>query len=176
MSPLSVRLFHRSFRTAGIVLLATLFAGAAVAQDAVRAPAPAVLITGKVHAADSAKGFALTAAVLEKLPQKSFTTNAPWTKAPQTYTGVLLRDLLAHLGASGSQLQATALNDYAATIPVDDARQFDVIVAYKIDGQPIPVRDRGPLLIMYPFDSKPELQHRRYYERSIWQLKSVNVQ
>ncbi len=159
-----------------ILLAAVLGAGAALAQAPPRAPAPAVLVTGKVHAADSAKGFALTAAVLEKLPQRSFTTNAPWTKAPQTYTGVLLRDLLAHLGASGTQLQAIAHNDYASTIPVDDARQFDVIVAYKIDGQLIPVRDRGPLLIMYPFDAKPELQHRRYYERSVWQLKMVNVQ
>ncbi len=167
---------NRAGRAAGLLLVTCLLAGPALAQEPTRVPASAVLVTGKVHAADSAKGFALTAAVLEKLPQKSFTTNAPWTKAPQTYTGVLLRDLLAHLGASGTQLQATALNDYAATIPVDDARQFDVIVAYKIDGQLIPVRDRGPLLIMYPFDAKPELQNRRYYERAIWQLKSVNVQ
>ncbi len=166
--------FHS--RAAGLLLVAGLLAGTALAQEPVRAQAPTVLITGKVHAAHSPKGFALTAAVLEKLPQKSFTTNAPWTKAPQTYTGVLLRDVLVHLGASGTQLQAIALNDYAATIPVEDARQFDVIVAYKIDGQSIPVRDRGPLLIMYPFDAKPELQHRRFYERAVWQLKSVNVQ
>lgn len=176
---MSLYFFHslnRSRRAAGITLLVGLLAGVAFAQEAVRATPPPVMVTGKVYAADSAKGFALTAAVLEKLPQKSFTTNAPWTKAPQTYTGVLLRDVLAHLGASGTQVQATALNDYAITIPVDDARQFDVIIAYKIDGQLIPVRDRGPLLVMYPFDARPELQRRHYYERAIWQLKSLSVQ
>ena len=79
---------------------------------------------------------------------------------------MLLRDVLAHFGATGTQLQVTALNDYAISIPVDDARLFDVIVAYKIDGQPVAVRDRGPMLVMYPFDARPELQHRRYYERA----------
>lgn len=89
---------------------------------------------------------------------------------------MLLRDLLTHLGASGTHVHATALNDYAITLPVEDARQFDVIVAYRIDGQLIPVRDRGPLLIIYPFDARRELQNRRYYERSIWQLKTLNVE
>lgn len=166
-------LLRLSRRAVGTALVAGLFSGLTFAQGL---PAPQVLVTGNIKAADSAKGFTLTAAVLEKLPQKTFTTNAPWTKAPQTYTGVLLRDVLAHLGSTGTQVQATALNDYAAAIPVEDARQFDVIVAYKIDGQLIPVRDRGPLLIMYPFDDQPELRHRRYYERSIWQLKALRVQ
>lgn len=170
------RLLRLSWRTVGTALAAGLFAVAVCGQEA-RAPAvPTVFVTGKIQPADSAKGFALTVSVLEKLPQKSFSSNAPWTKAPQTYTGVLLRDLLAHLGATGTQVHATALNDYAITLPVEDARLFDVIVAYKVDGQLIPVRDRGPLLIMYPFDARPELQNRRYYERAIWQIKALSVQ
>lgn len=176
MSLHSLRLPNPASWAGGILLAASLLAGAAFAKDPVRGLQPAVLVTGKVQAADSANGFVLTAAVLEKLPQHSFSTHAPWTKVSQTYSGVLLRDLMAHLGASGTQLQVAALNDYAITIPLEDAQKFDVLVAYKVDGQLIPVRDRGPLLVMYPFDAKPELQHRRYYERSIWQVKSINVQ
>lgn len=150
---------------------------AALAQEAGKVPAsPPVIVTGKLSAADSANGILLTPALLEKLPQHSFTTNAPWTKQPHTYTGVLLRDLLAHLGARATTIQATALNDYAISIPVEDGRQFNVIVAYKVDGKPISVRDKGPMLVMYPFDSNPQLQHRNYYERSIWQLKALNLQ
>lgn len=174
--PLIPSLSHRFVRAAGLFVAACLALGAAWAQGAMRTETPAVIVTGKVRMPDGTKDIALTASVLEQLPQRTITTNAPWTKEPQAYTGVLLRDLLAHLGATGTSLQVTALNDYAASIPVEDARRFDVIVAHKVNGKPIPVRDRGPLLVMYPFDSIPELQNRSYYERAIWQVKSVHVQ
>jgi hypothetical protein len=47
------------------------------------------------------------------------------------------------------------------------------MVAYAINDQPISVRTKGPLFVVYPFDSKPELQSNLYYERSIWQLKAL---
>jgi hypothetical protein len=40
----------------------------------------------------------------------------------------------------------------------------------------IPVRTKGPLFIVYPFDSKAELRSATYYERSAWQLKSLTVE
>lgn len=173
--PLISSLVLRLVRNAGVLMFAGLAGGIACGQEAPH-PAPAAVITTGKAPVEGGKSVSLTAAMLEQLPQKTITTNAPWTKGPQTYTGVLLRDLLASLGITGTRLQVTALNDYAATIPVEDARRFDVIVAYQINGKPIPVRDRGPLLVMYPFDARPELQNRSYYERAIWQIKSVHVQ
>lgn len=114
-------------------------------------------------------------AALEALPQRTFRTNSPWTKQPRAYTGPLLRDVLAAAGAQGTQLHALALNEYQVEIPFDDARRFDVIVAHRIDGKPIPVRKLGPLFVIYPFDETAELRSPRYYERSIWQLKSIAV-
>jgi hypothetical protein len=32
------------------------------------------------------------------------------------------------------------------------------------------------LFIVYPFDAKKELQQKTYYERSIWQLKAIEVE
>jgi hypothetical protein len=113
---------------------------------------------------------------LGRLPQRSFTTNTPWTKEPHRYTGPLLRDVLDAVGAQGSQLRATALNDYRVVIPVEDARQHDVIIAVLVDGNPLPVRSRGPLFVIYPFDEKPELRKGAYYERSIWQLRSIEIE
>jgi hypothetical protein len=37
------------------------------------------------------------------------------------------------------------------------------------------VREKGPLFIIYPFDSAPELKNARYYSRSAWQLKAIEV-
>ncbi|WP_296356746.1 molybdopterin-dependent oxidoreductase [Ramlibacter sp.] len=133
-----------------------------------------LVISGKV--AGPADGVPLDMAALEGLPQHSFTTGTPWSKAPQKFTGPLLRDVLRLAKAQGTSLKAMALNDYQVTIPVEDAQRETLIVALRIDGKPIPVRERGPLFVIYPFDSKPQLQSQRYYERSIWQLKSIKVE
>ena len=83
---------------------------------------------------------------------------------------------LAAVKSSGKTLTALALNDYKTTIPAEDANLFDVIVAHKIDDMAISVRTKGPLFIIYPFDSKPELKASKYYGRSAWQLKSIKVE
>ena len=54
--------------------------------------------------------------------------------------------------------------------------KFKVIVARLMDDKPIPVREKGPLFVVYPFDSSAELRTSTYYERSIWQLKALEAQ
>ncbi len=133
-------------------------------------------ISGKVAEKNTATGAVFDLAMLEQLPQHNFTTMTPWGKAPIKFTGPLLRDVLAAAKASGTTLKAAALNDYQTSIPLSDAQKFDVILAHKMDGQAIPVKTKGPLFIVYPYDSKPELQSTTYYERSAWQLKSIAVE
>jgi hypothetical protein len=114
-------------------------------------------------------------AMLEALPQHSFTTRTPWFDQPVSFTGPLLSDVLDAVKANGTVLEATALNDYTVTIPAADARQFKVVIARLLNGKPMRVRDKGPLFVVYPFDSSLELRKSVYYERSIWQLKALNV-
>jgi hypothetical protein len=89
--------------------------------------------------------------------------------------GPLLRDLLAATGASGRMLKVEALNDYAALVPFSDALAYNVIIADRIDGELIPIRGRGPLFIIYPFDQMPQLKTEQYYQRAVWQVKSIEV-
>ena len=70
---------------------------------------------------------------------------------------------------------ATALNDYETRIPVSDFMQFNVLLAIKRNGHYMPVSDKGPLFIVYPYDSNPELKTQKYYSRSAWQLASLEV-
>jgi hypothetical protein len=114
-------------------------------------------------------------AMLQKLPQRTFSTQTPWDAKPTTFTGPLLRDVLSAAKATGTTLEATALNDYKISLPLSDTTDFDMVMALKINGDAIPVRTKGPLFIVYPFDSKPELKAAKYYERSIWQLKALSV-
>jgi hypothetical protein len=50
-----------------------------------------------------------------------------------------------------------------------------VLLATKRDGNYMPVRDKGPLFIVYNYDSNGELQHQRFYSRSVWQVARMVV-
>jgi hypothetical protein len=114
--------------------------------------------------------------MLEQLPQHSFVTRTPWYSTPRKFTGPLLRDVLAAAGAQGTNLRAIALNDYRVDLPFDDTQRYDVLLARLLDDKPMPVRDKGPLFIIYPFDAHSELRNTVYYSRSAWQLKTIDVQ
>jgi hypothetical protein len=133
-------------------------------------------IQGKVGETNSPKGAVFDMAMLKSLPQQTFSTHTPWDKTPTKFQGPLLRDVLAAAKASGTTIKAVALNDYKTQIPMGDAAKFDVIVAHSMNGQDIPVRTKGPLFIVYPFDSQPELKTPTYYERSAWQLQRMEIE
>ena len=133
-------------------------------------------ISGKVADKNTADAAQFDLAMLEKLPQQTFTTKTPWAKKPIKFTGPLLRDVLAAAKANGTTIKALALNDYKTTIPFEDAQRYDMILAHRMDGELIPVRTKGPLFIIYPFDSKAELQSSKFYGRSAWQLKSMDIE
>lgn len=157
------------------VMLGMLSGAAAWALEAPKGPV-VLKVSGLIEARNQDKVAALDMRALQALPQKSFTTQTPWDQKPVTFSGPLLRDVLQLVKAKGQHIRAVALNDYRVRLPVSDAREHDVVVAVQINGQAIPVRTKGPLFIVYPFDTKKELQHKTYYERSIWQLKAIEVE
>lgn len=118
----------------------------------------------------------LSDAVLAKMPQKSMTLTTPWYPTPQTFEGPLLRDVLKLANIKTGNITLKALNDYAISIPVADALQYDVIVARLLNGKPMSVREKGPLFIVYPFHEHEELRKTDYYRRCSWQLRSISAE
>ena len=114
-------------------------------------------------------------AMLEGLGNASWTTKTPWYKDPVTFSGVPMSKLLEVVGAKGTSLTVTALNDYATDIPVEDFKTHPVMLATKRDGNYMPVRDKGPLFIVYPYDTSAELRSPRYYGRSAWQVARLVI-
>ena len=49
------------------------------------------------------------------------------------------------------------------------------MIAYERNGAVMSVRDKGPLWIVYPYDSNPDYQTEEIYARSIWQLEKITV-
>lgn len=113
---------------------------------------------------------------LEKLGLVSFQTTSPWYNGRTTFTGVPLRKLMDYVGAKGSVVKVTALNDYTTVVPLSDAHKYNVILALKINGEYMRIRDKGPLFIVYPYDSMPELNNQIFYSRSAWQVSKMSIE
>jgi hypothetical protein len=167
-----------------LVLLALLLGGSIAVVPPARAGAPlpqasgAPLLTidGRIAATNAGASAVLDLDLLKSLPAMDLRTATAWTDGTHQFTGVRLRDLLQRLGAEGTTLRAMAVDGYAVDIPVSDARDYDVIVAYAMDGKPLPADDKGPLWIVYPFSQVPALQSDFYFARCIWQLNRLTVQ
>jgi hypothetical protein len=119
---------------------------------------------------------AFTRSQLEALGSTTLVTTTPWHTGPMTFEGIPMKTLMEKVGASGTKIIATALNKYSAEIPVTDFSQFDVLLAYKRDGNYMTVRDNGPLFIVYPFDRDVQLKSETFYNRSAWQVHSMTIE
>jgi hypothetical protein len=160
--------------SAALVLIVLTNAWPAWALDT---PAGKVLLTvsGKLAHTNDGAAAAFDLALLQTLPQHSFSTKTPWYPQPRKFTGVLLRDLLATVGSQATTVKAGALNDYRVDIPAADLVKHGAMLAYLLDEKPMSVREKGPLVIIYPFDEQPELRSAVHYSRAIWQLRSLEL-
>ena len=154
-----------------------LFRSAARALEAPQGPV-ILTVSGRLRTPNRDSQAAFDMGMLERMPQASIHTKTPWYPQARRFTGPLLRDVLALAGGqlgSTSKLRVTALNDYVVEIPGDDVQRFDLVLARLLDDKPMPVRDKGPLFIVYPFHIHPELRNAVYYSRCAWQLKSIEI-
>ena len=118
---------------------------------------------------------ALDRPMLEALGGDGFRTMTPWYDRPVRFDGVRMRRLMQAVGAFGTDVVAFALNDYVIEIPMCDFDRYGALLAMKRDGVDMPVRDKGPLFIVYPYDSEPELRSQQFYSRSAWQVARLVV-
>jgi len=148
-----------------------------MAWAALAAPAskPILTVSGLIRSTNQDTQAAFDRPMLEQLGLTTIETATPWYTGKTRFEGVLMSRLMDEVGAYGDRMTAFALNDYTTEIPVADFRRFPVILAMKRDGEYMPVRDKGPLFIVYPFDSDAELRSQKYYSRSAWQVARLNI-
>lgn len=136
---------------------------------------PILTVSGKIANSNHSGVARFDRPMLEALGVTGFNTTTPWYPGSVRFDGVRMDRLLEVVGALGDQVLAYALNDYTTELPVSDFAAYGVLLALKRDGEYMPVRDKGPLFIVYPFDSMPELKHQKFYSRSAWQLSRLDV-
>lgn len=176
---------HSAFRAAalgaGLAILAPVVATglAATQAQAQTLPAPkgavVLTVTGSIGVTNADGQAQFDIDMIKALPKVSFDTYTIWTEGRQTFTGVELKTVLDLVGAQGSGIDASALNEYLVDIPIEDAVEGGPILAYEQNGTALSVRDKGPLWLVYPYDSRPEYQTEVVYARSIWQMSSMEI-
>jgi len=155
------------------LIASVMTASAALALDAPTGPV-VLTVKGKIANTNAGDTAQFDLEMLEKLKGRKGEMETPWTTGKVTFEGPLLREILSAVGASGTSLKVRALNDYAAEVPAEDAK-LDTILATTLDGKPMSVRDKGPLMLVYPFDLDAGLYNEKYFSRSVWQIKEIEV-
>jgi len=116
----------------------------------------------------------LTTEELEALPQTTFTTNTPWTTTPTEFSGPALAEL-AGLGPKASKAAVVAINDYSSEVPAEDWTDHGAILAVRLDGEYMKIRDKGPFWVMYPIDHGQEILNTQlYHSRMVWQVRNID--
>ncbi|MDR9394256.1 MAG: molybdopterin-dependent oxidoreductase [Roseovarius sp.] len=178
-------MFFYPLRLFGICLLATscLFPAPHIkAADSTSGPGRTLLTLEWPGSGGRDNRVELSLPDLKALPAASFETPTIWTAGVQRFTGVRLHDLLeAHDIASGQnaadgvELALHAINDYRVFVPLSEIRADGALVAYERNGAPMSRRQKGPLWVVFDYDSDPDLRRETIYTRSIWQLDRIVV-
>jgi hypothetical protein len=160
-----IRILRMAVATALVVCLAE----AAPARD-LGTPKGPVLLT----VTDAAGGsWRFDRGMIESLGWQTLTTLTPFTEGPQEFAGIPLSALVEATGAQGDVIEAVAINDYAAEIPVAHVAEHGVFLALDHNGEPMRVRDRGPVWIIYPSETVGAAQDR-FDTLMVWQLRELN--
>lgn len=154
-------------------VIGALFGTSALALDAPKGPV-LLIVKGAITNTNVGDTAEFDLAMLEALAGRKAKMETPWTVGEVTFEGPLLSALLEAVGSTGTRLSVKALNDYAAEVPVEDA-ELATMLATRIDGKLMSVRDKGPLMVVYPFDQNPDLYNEKYFSRSVWQIKEIEV-
>lgn len=112
---------------------------------------------------------------LLELPRAEFTTSTIWTNGPQTFSGVWLSDLMNYLQISEGEIYLSALNEYLVELPLSEIFPGGPLVAYERNGAPMGARDKGPLWVVFPYDSDARFRSESVYAQSIWQMDRIEV-
>lgn len=160
-------------------LIAALSLAVAASAEAGMLPKPVgkviLRVTGNIANTNAPDSAEFDLAMLEELGVVEMVTRTPWTEGEVRFAGVPAAKLMEAVGAKAETVDAVALNDYRAEIPASDFAAYGPILATRIDGTPLRVRDKGPVWVVYPWSAKPEIDNIEFHSRSIWQVKAIVV-
>ncbi|MEH6442918.1 MAG: molybdopterin-dependent oxidoreductase [Oceanospirillaceae bacterium] len=147
-------------------------------QPNIELPLPsevALTVTGNIQETNQQSTLQLSITQLKALPQQTINTTTRWTEGIIEFKGPLLRDVIALAKGTGRSIKAIASNEYLIEIPFADVETYNVILALEQDGKALTMRTKGPIWVVYPWSDHKILDDGKFYARSIWQLKALDI-
>lgn len=132
-------------------------------------------VTGRIAETNQEGRAEFDRQMLEALGTVTLRTWTPWTDGVVEFEGVPAARVLDAVGAAGSVLRAIASNDYSTEIPLEELRKYPAILAMRMNGERLRLRDKGPLWIVMPWTDHPELDNQASRHWSVWQLRAIEV-
>jgi hypothetical protein len=150
----------------------------AAAEESLPQPTGPVILTisGDITKTNNGDKAEFDLEMLHALGTRAMSVTTSWTDGTQEFSGALMRDLMSAVGAKGKTVEAVALNDYTYAIDIEDFSLYPVILATKLNGKILKIRDKGPLWIVYPLDRFSTAEKDSIERRMVWQLRRLTVQ
>lgn len=146
-----------------------------VAQETPSGHAQALLEITDVSSSGREVAITLDLAALDAMESEEIVTSTIWTNGINRFEGVPLTTLINGLRLNGNTIRVTAINDYAVEFPLNEPLNEDAIIAFRMNGEPMSRRGKGPLWLLYPFDQSAKFRTETIYARSVWQLNRIDV-
>ena len=160
---------------AGIALI--VLAGNLSHAGALPKPEGRVVLTvsGKIQNTNDGDTAKLDLKMIQALPGKTIRTSTPWTEGVTEFEGVDAAALVEYVGMTGKTAKVTALNDYSVTMDVSDLSDEGAILAYRLNGKILSIREKGPLWIIFPFDADKRYSTDAFWSKAVWQIRDIVV-
>ena len=133
------------------------------------------------HAVTFDKAYAIDYPTLAGLPAKRINVTLEYDRKRHELAGPLLIDVLAIANAARGDavtLLMRAVDGYAPTLTLADARRYQYIVALRLDGRPMALGGLGPLWAVYEADRFPDMAARPVDQRFAtcpWAMYQIDV-
>lgn len=111
---------------------------------------------------------------LENLPQTEFAVVDPYLKKRVVYKGVLLKDLVAaYAKPDTTKIRLRAIDEYRAEFIREEWVRFDIMLATRMNGKHMGIRENGPARIVLPYDTAKDIDKTLYKPKWIWQVNRI---
>lgn len=119
----------------------------------------------------------LTLADIERLPMKQTTLQTNWGMSG-TFQGVLLSDLMAtyHLDKDAKRIVFSTTDSYVAGLSKGEINGSPAFLATRLNGLPIPMNNKGPLILLWPAKAEAVLQGKALASSWVWSVSSISAQ
>lgn len=127
----------------------------------------------------SVQRHSLTTDSLSDMVVTEFATSTVWTEGVDRFSGVLLWDMLLHLGVEpmgwNGEITLQALDGYSVTLGPAHVTENAPLLAVHQNGRLMPRRARGPVWLVFPYDDNPAFRNETIYALSVWQIEHVSI-